>query len=510
MKSKLSKKRIIIIAGIAIAVVAAIVVLIIVVNAKKNYRVIKLEDYEGQVEVTRNEGLVKLFSGLNLISGDASSTGDESVMNLLIDSDKHMLVTENTKFDVKATGSEKEGYVTIDLKEGKAFFEVENKLNDSSVFEVNTPNATTSIRGTKFLTSYNSNENETHVFVDEGTVTITYGDNQTIDATKEEAVTIKDDVAVKENTKSLIINRGYDYSKQDYANLILDYGYFFVENQKQSNVVDVSEELTKDKLEQHSDELNDWFEKSKVNKNSGEYRNKNVTMWFPDEIVIDIGNGPERFKVEKAQLEPSVMKYKDSMGDVYSDKPSYWNSEDNTEEWFWSGLSIHFDILPLGPADDNFIEADKESEAEEKIVLEEPTFEVINDKAIISLTASPIEEYYTPSTKADLPRNRYIYILLYLEGDFCEINYHINNLSDSTYKGEGVHVHRSYLDAEEEFGLDAVSFEGDTIIITVPFEAVYCERYDWWKLDSSNVSTLRYQLYANDEISFDYTWKYGD
>ena len=97
---------------------------------------------------------------------------------------------------MNATGSEKEGYVTIDLKEGKAFFEVENKLNDSSVFEVNTPNATTSIRGTKFLTSYNSNENETHVFVDEGTVTITYGDNQTIDATKEEAVTIKDDVAV--------------------------------------------------------------------------------------------------------------------------------------------------------------------------------------------------------------------------------------------------------------------------------------------------------------------------
>lgn len=67
--------------------------------------------------------------------------------------------------------------------------------------------------------------------------------------------------------------------------------------------------------------INDFFESNKNDyvqkvaekeKNTGlsiydadfrePYLEKNITDSFPDEIVIDTGNGPERFRVEKAAL----------------------------------------------------------------------------------------------------------------------------------------------------------------------------------------------------------------
>ena len=110
---------------IVLAVVTAFIlfqiilaIVITVVSSKKSYRIIKLEEYSGDVTISRKNAFLELFNGLQLLSGDESATGEESVMSLLIDSDKHMLVTPNTKFEVKATGSEEKGKVNRSNRRG--------------------------------------------------------------------------------------------------------------------------------------------------------------------------------------------------------------------------------------------------------------------------------------------------------------------------------------------------------------------------------------------------------
>ena len=304
-RMKKNSKKIIITAAIVLLVViiAVVTVLLIRKNSNKSYRVIKLEEYEGQVEVKRKNALVDLFSGLQLVSGDESTTGEESWMTLLIDSDKHMSVTPNTIFDIKAAGSEESGNVSIDVKEGKAVFDIESKLGDSSVFEVHTPNATTSIRGTTFTTSYNPEENETHIFVNQGKVEVSYGDGKSVEVNENEAATVINDTAkIEKAGKHVLLERQYDYTKQDYINNVIDdYQSYYLDD----NGYVISQNFADDVFESifmnHSDE-EDAFFKNQMQFPGYERNKKDITYWFPNEFIADAGNGPELFKTEAAFL----------------------------------------------------------------------------------------------------------------------------------------------------------------------------------------------------------------
>lgn len=306
---KKNSKKIIITAAIVLSVViiAVVTVLLIRKNSNKSYRVIKLEEYEGQVEVKRKNSLVDLFSGLQLVSGDESTTGEESWMTLLIDSDKHMSVTPNTIFDIKAAGSEESGNVSIDVKEGKAVFDIESKLGDSSVFEVHTPNATTSIRGTTFTTSYNPEENETHIFVNQGKVEVSYGDGKSVEVNENEAATVINDTAkIEKAGEFVLLERQYDYTKQDYINNVID---DYQSDYLDDNGYIISQNFADDVFESifmnHSDE-EDAFFKNQMQFPGNESNKKDVTYWFPNEFIADAGNGPELFKTEAAFLSTGV------------------------------------------------------------------------------------------------------------------------------------------------------------------------------------------------------------
>lgn len=134
------------------------------------FRVVKLNSFDGAVNINRSASDIEVFEGINLEPLDKVTTGDSSFAELCIDTDKHIGVSENTCFEINAVGNENEGKVTISLKYGNALFTIKNKLPKGSEFEVNTPNASLSVRGTTFEVAYDAELEITVVKVTEGVV----------------------------------------------------------------------------------------------------------------------------------------------------------------------------------------------------------------------------------------------------------------------------------------------------------------------------------------------------
>ncbi len=163
------------------------------------FRLIKVNSFQGTVTVQRKEK-INAFKGLQLISKDRVEVESNSHLELLADSDKHIVAEENTAFTLKATGTEQSGNITVDLLYGKALFTIENKLNEGSSFEVNTPNAALSVRGTIFYVEYDPETNTTRVTVKEGVVAVVTAE-ETEELTAGETATISDS-RIETGTKS--------------------------------------------------------------------------------------------------------------------------------------------------------------------------------------------------------------------------------------------------------------------------------------------------------------------
>lgn len=172
MKQGKKKKSIllIVICVIALLVIAGVVVLS---QRKEKYRLVKVDNYEGIVTLHRDSTEEKIFEGMHLKSGDVVNTGAGSYMLLLADDDKHLMAEENTGFSIVAVGNKEKGGITINLEYGSTLIDIDNKLNEGSSFEVHTPNATLSVRGTVFRATYDSVRMYTIVEILEGTVEIT-------------------------------------------------------------------------------------------------------------------------------------------------------------------------------------------------------------------------------------------------------------------------------------------------------------------------------------------------
>lgn len=198
----MKKKKVIIISAIAVAIVALIVVIAVIAgkgDKKKSYRVVKVEECKGSTLVNRSKKDIDAFKDMQLSSGDKVSVADESRLVLLVDSDKHMVAEENTKFELKATGSDKKGNVTINLIEGDSLYTIDNKLNDNSSFKVTTNNATFSVRGTQFRVIYDAKKDMTFLKVTDGVVHTEYEDGyDSEDVTPGEIRVITDEKVYKE------------------------------------------------------------------------------------------------------------------------------------------------------------------------------------------------------------------------------------------------------------------------------------------------------------------------
>ncbi|MGN0326032.1 MAG: FecR domain-containing protein [Lachnospiraceae bacterium] len=172
MKRNIPKKWLLIILPIVLALVAAVIILIM--TSKTTYRLIKVNSFNGTIYVDREtkegEEVLEAFEGLQLLNGDRVSVENNSFLELLMDEDKHMGAEENTAFLLYADGDENAGRIQIEMLCGKALFEIEHPLNEDSAFEVVTPNATLSVRGTIFSVAYDDVNHITTVEVVEGTV----------------------------------------------------------------------------------------------------------------------------------------------------------------------------------------------------------------------------------------------------------------------------------------------------------------------------------------------------
>jgi hypothetical protein len=211
-----------------------------------------------------------------------------------------MMVTANSKFEVKADGDEEKGNVRIDLQEGRAYFEVDNKLNDNSSFEVITPNATTSIRGTQFAVTYDPADASTHVFVDKGVVEVSYGQGQSLELKDKEAVTIKDGNATLDKASVIAISDFYNVTGVEYPEVEPLLVYYI--DKDGTGIDPATAKFDKASiqaiLDNHNDKVYQWA--MDLHNDPEIQYHENVSHWFPEYIVADIGNGPEKFKIEKS------------------------------------------------------------------------------------------------------------------------------------------------------------------------------------------------------------------
>ena len=341
--SKPGSKAVTVLMIIAYSLGAVILILLIgllVTRRAGSYRVIKVEDYDGSIEVERKEKSVDVFKGLQLAEGDMVSTGSNSWLAMLIDSDKHIGASADTTFYVRAKGNEKKGAVNIKLKEGSALFTIDQKLNKDSTFKVTTPNATLSVRGTTFTVSYNPETDTTRTAVTEGTVVAAYGDGETEELNAGDCGFITGDEFTSVDRPAFIITR--TYSREDYdpaSPVTIRFSYTLRGNESKSewNVSEgwasgTSQALAKEAFDinisyllPHEEEIKEYMSNYTLDRlnqpapdlpgdeedASGWYLDtfsygsgdeEDVTDWFPETLTLHTESGDRVFNVTQVVM----------------------------------------------------------------------------------------------------------------------------------------------------------------------------------------------------------------
>lgn len=161
---------------VIVVVIVGIIVAVLFLGKEEGYRSIQVYQVNGEVTLEReNVGVMDAYENLNLISGDALETFVESFSRLKLDDDKYVLVEQDSRIEIFATGDQANSKTDIRLDKGAITVEVENKLNDDSSFEVTTPNSVMAVRGTVFRISAATDENGepiTRITIFEGAVTV--------------------------------------------------------------------------------------------------------------------------------------------------------------------------------------------------------------------------------------------------------------------------------------------------------------------------------------------------
>lgn len=148
-KKGINKNLIIIIAAVVVAIIALVVGGIFIFG-EKTYRVLKIHQVEGQASVVHSDGSeVTPYENMLLQSGDQISLV-EGTLIIKADEDKYIYLENNTTIILEADGTAANSRTSIQLLEGAVINQIEEPLSSKSVYELNTQNATMSVRGTIF------------------------------------------------------------------------------------------------------------------------------------------------------------------------------------------------------------------------------------------------------------------------------------------------------------------------------------------------------------------------
>ncbi len=164
-----------IIVGVSGAAVVAVGIGVAVALQSSGYRTISCQEVGGTVTVTGAKNNGQAYAGEHLYSGDDVQVAEASELVLLMDLDKYVYADENTHFDLEASGSNEDSRIKINLYAGSELNDLQSKLGPNDTYEVDTPNSTMSVRGTRFrMTVYDGAANTTYTLleVDEGEVNV--------------------------------------------------------------------------------------------------------------------------------------------------------------------------------------------------------------------------------------------------------------------------------------------------------------------------------------------------
>lgn len=154
-----------IIGMVAVGIVAAIVIIVVVllVAGRKNYRPVAVSSFTGEATIGKEDGTINAKKDMKLIPGDDVKTKDASEVVLLIDTDKKVTVSENSKVEIIAEGNAVEGCVTVQVYYGKVEVDITGELQPGDKFRVKTGNAMVSARDHRFVVSYDKDKDKTFV-----------------------------------------------------------------------------------------------------------------------------------------------------------------------------------------------------------------------------------------------------------------------------------------------------------------------------------------------------------
>ena len=175
MKLFETKKRKIILAAVIAALLICIGVILAVVLSKKEYRSISVEAVKGSVIVANEKNSEQAYKGQRLYGGDDVTVWDSSDLTMCMNNDKYLYAGENTHFRLEDSSTENSSRIRIILDKGSELNELTEKLNQDESYQVDTPNSTMSVRGTKFrVTVYTDDEGKIYTLleVEEGVVLV--------------------------------------------------------------------------------------------------------------------------------------------------------------------------------------------------------------------------------------------------------------------------------------------------------------------------------------------------
>ena len=133
-------------AGAAVAVGIAVAVLL----QGEGYRSIAVDDVRGSVDVTGETNNGQAYKGERLYSGDDVNVQKASELTMVMDNDKYVYADEETHFRLEANSDTDSSRIKIILDKGSELNVLNSKLGENDSYEVDTPNSTMSVRGTKF------------------------------------------------------------------------------------------------------------------------------------------------------------------------------------------------------------------------------------------------------------------------------------------------------------------------------------------------------------------------
>lgn len=172
MKLLASKKGKILIGAIAFALIAIGVILAIVFSRGK-YRSISVADVRGNTQVVGKKNNGSAYKGQRFYGGDDVTVMEDSDLTMCIDQTKYLYANQNTHFHIENTSTRNASRIRIVLDKGSELNELKEKLGADESYQVDTPNSTMSVRGTKFRVTVDTDENGvvyTLVEVEEGVV----------------------------------------------------------------------------------------------------------------------------------------------------------------------------------------------------------------------------------------------------------------------------------------------------------------------------------------------------